>query len=433
MAQVELVEVKIPVGQLRVGMYVCRLDRPWLETSFRIQGFALETDEQILEICRYCEHVYIDDKRRVADTRRERGFRHIQLDRLTRPEALARLDRLGFRYMRGPDRPVLIPLEYPPAMRMSLDLARARNAWKQARVVVNQCISRAKSGKPLPIEEIERAVIPVVETVVRGPDASMWLAAQRRNEPYPIAHPLNCCALVLTYSRFLGFPPEILVSLAKACLVFDIGMWRLDQNYYINRAKVDGETRNMIEEHVITGLDYLNQSGFVDLDAVLAITHHHERYDGDGYPRRVRGDKVSLMGFMLQIADTFDAICSRRSYESEQSVNAAQRALIAGRELAYPGEAVEQFFQALGVYMTGSMVELSDGGIAAVSGQAGTSRLYPWLIRLTHPDGSPARQYEEIWAGELIKQTEPIKIVRTLPLNFNGLRLDVVEPNVPDA
>lgn len=426
MAQTERVEVQLPVGQLRVGMYVCRLDRPWLETTFGLQGFTIETEDQILELCRQCVHVFIDERRKITETRL--GVRQMQLDRMVKPEALARLERIGFRFMRGPDRPILIPVDYPQPMRMPMELARARNAWRAVRVVVNQCIARAKAGKALPIGEIDNVVPPIIESVVRGADASMWLAAQRRNEPYPVAHPLNCCALVLMYSRFLGFPPEVLLSLAKASLLFDIGMWRLDQNYYINRAKVDEEGRNNIDEHVLAGLEYLQKSEFVDIDAILAITHHHERLDGCGYPRRIRGDKVSLMGFMLQIADTFDALCSKRSYDADRTIQEAQRVLYAERGTAFPDEVLEQFFQALGVHPTGSLVELSDGSIAAVSGQASASRLYPWLIPAIRPDGSRVTEFEEVWAGDLIKREVPIRIVRSLPANHMGVRLEAVEP-----
>ncbi len=428
MAQLERVEVETPVGHLRVGMYVCRLDRPWEGTPFSFQGFQIESDDQILELCQYCNAVFVDERRRVADRRVDRPIRYQEVQPLTRPDALERLDRMGFRFMRGPDRPILIPVEYGPPLRTSQELARASNAWRQLRTVVSSGIAKARAGKPYPVAELDAAVVAVIESVVRGPDASMWLVAQRHRESYPVAHPLNCCALLLSYSRFLCFPPEVLLSLAKAALLCDIGMWRLDQNYYINRQPADEDTRVTIEEHVLTGLEYLNQSGFVDIDAVLAITHHHERLDGDGYPRRVRGDKISLMGFMLQIVDAFDALRNRRAHAPEHTVQEAQRILYQMRESAFPGEVLEQFFQSLGVYPTGSLVELSDGSIAVVSSQSSASRLYPWIIRMRRPDGSAEDDHQEIWAGEMIKREEPIRIIRGLPFGYEGLKIEDVAP-----
>ena len=56
----EIVEHKVPVSELKVGMYVSRLDRPWLETSFKIQGFLITSQEEIEEIENFCQHVYVD-------------------------------------------------------------------------------------------------------------------------------------------------------------------------------------------------------------------------------------------------------------------------------------------------------------------------------------------------------------------------------------
>jgi HD-GYP domain-containing protein (c-di-GMP phosphodiesterase class II) len=432
MAETEVIEVRVDVDKLKAGMYVCRLDRPWLETSFAMQGFPIHGPEDIAAVAVHCQYVYIDQQRSIYAGQRKRvDYGHLQ--KLVRPEALARLDRLGFRNMRGHGRPLLIPIDYPAAIELAKELPRAINAWKQARMVLNQCIARAKAGKKMSPEDIDTAVEPIVESVVRSPDATLWLVALRRLEAYPTSHPLNCCAMVLVFGRFLGFPPEILLSMAKGALLMDIGMWRLKQNYYIKRDLLVDEAKTEIYEHVLNGLEYLDQSGFADIDANLTILHHHERYDGNGYPRAVRGEKVSLMGFMLGIVDSFDAMCSKRSYHAEEALTAVQRSLYQERDLRYPAEVVEVFFQCLGVYPTGTFVELSTGQIAAVSGQRPESRLYPRLIVLTEADRSPLSEFSEVESADLIKQPDPIKIMRSLPSSSVEIRLDKVEPKVRES
>lgn len=424
MAQTEIVELKVIAERLKIGMYVCRLDRSWLDTPYTMQGFLVESEADIDQVRRFCEHVFIDEKRSVLGHRR---VNYNFLEPLVKGAALERLNNLGFRRMREHGRPILMPVVYPPAIELAKELPRARAVWKQARIVVNQCIARAKTGKALSIEEIENAVEPVIESVVRSPDAAMWLAAQRRSEPYPISHPLNCCALVIVFARFLGFPPEILLSLAKAAWLFDIGMWRLGQNYYIDREVKESAGKEQIREHVLVGLEYLSSSEFMDPDARLAILHHHEQNDGGGYPRQVRGDKVSLMGFMLQLVDTFDAMCSKRSYSPEHTLQEAQRALYQERDVKYPAEVVEAFVQSLGVYPTGSLVELSNGEIAAVSGQSSQSRLYPRLVPLTTADGQLRSQFREVSSADLINRPLPLKITRGVPLSTIGIRLEQIE------
>gem|GEM_PF-512339 len=429
MISVEVVEVRVDANRLQTGMYVCRLDRDWIGTPFEMQGFLIRTAEDAELMAKYCQHVFIDDVRSIYAGRRSRpNYQHLQ--RQVRPEAMAKLDRLGFRHMRGPDRPALVAVDYPDAIELAKELPRAQAAWKNAKALLTRVIARAKAGKPVSEEEIELVAEPVVESVVRSPDAALWLAAIRRFEPYPTSHPLNCCALVLVFARFLSFPPEILLSMAKGAILMDIGMWRLNQNYYIKADSLEDAAKAEIHEHVLRGLEYLRQSEFVDLDAILMILHHHERFDGNGYPRAVRGIKVSLMGQMLGIADTFDALCSKRSYHAEETLNTAQKIVYKGRDEIWPAEVVESFFQSMGVYPTGSMVQLSNGQIAAVSGQMPSSRLYPRLILLTNPQGVPLTEFEEIESSKLIQGALPVKIVSTVARGATHLRLDKVEPKV---
>ncbi|MGE4070309.1 MAG: HD-GYP domain-containing protein [Lysobacterales bacterium] len=422
----EIVEVRKDVRLLKVGMYVCRLDRPWLDTPYEMEGFLIQSDEDLQELAKHCSYVFIDDRRSVYAGQRKRmdfGF----LAPLGKPHAIARLERFGFRQMRGLDRPPVYPVEYAESIELAKELPRAANAWKKARTMVSQIIARAKVGKPFDPEEVMDSVEYVVDSVVRSPDATMWLSTIHRQANYVISHPLNCCALVLVFARYLGFPPEILLSMAKGALLMDIGMWRLNQNFYINRNALDEASLEEVHEHVVRGLDYLESCGFLDVDARLMILHHHERYDDAGYPRQVRGAKVSLMGYMLGLADAFDAICSRRSYRDEGTILDAQRELLKQRDLAFPGELVEAFLQCLGVYPTGSFVELSTGEIAAVSGQQVDSRLYPRLILLTNADRSTRSEFVEVDSRKLVTADPPVKIVRSVLRSSVKVPLDRIE------
>lgn len=428
----EIVEIKVDVDKLRLGMYVCRLDRPWVETPYALQGFLIQTPEDIAQVGQYCQHVYIDDQRSVHAGRRLLRIDYSYLPRMVRPEKLERLQRLGYRTMRGEERAAPQPVEYPPPIPLAKELPRARPAWKQARTLLNQIVARAKAGKTFDPEELDAVVIPVVDSVVRSPDAALWLVALRRAESYPLSHPLNCCAMLMAFGRYLGFPPEQLIPMAKGALLMDIGMWRLKQNYYIHRDAVDAGQREDIVEHVIRGLDWLEACGFHDFDARLMILHHHERYDDSGYPRSVRGVRITLMAFMLQMIDTFDALCSKRSHHVEETLSSAQRLLYKERDRAFPAELFEQFFHALGVYPTGTLVELSDGGIAVVSGQSPASRLYPRLIRLSRADGVVVDEFVEIESAPLVTLPVPIRIARTLPHGSTPVPLERIDPKVPD-
>jgi len=284
------------------------------------------------------------------------------------------------------------------------------------------------------LENIDIEVEPMVESVVRSPDAAMWLTASRRQQPLPysVTHPLNCCAMALVCGRFLGFPPDILTSMAKGALLMDIGMWLLGRNYHLVRDPLDAEATEEVHEHVLLGSEYLRKSGFLDLDATLCVLHHHERHDGGGYPRNLRGVKVSLMGQILHLCDAYDALTSRRAHRTEESPNSAQRILYKERDFSVPAEATDAFFQSLGIYPTGTLVELSNGSQAVVSGQQPASRLYPKLILLTKPDGGAVESYAEVDSRDLIQAVPSVKIAGTVAGRGTCVPLDRIELRKPE-
>ena len=98
------------------------------------------------------------------------------------------------------------------------------------------------------------------------------------------------------------------------------------------------------------------------------IRSHHERDDGHGYPDRLAGNQIPLLGRIAAVVDAYDAMTSDRSYRKALGKHAALQELYRMRDKAYAAEIVEQFMQCLSVYPTGSLVELDDGRVALVIG-----------------------------------------------------------------
>ncbi len=423
----EIIEIRVEVQNLKLGMYVSGLDRDWLETDFPLQGFAIQEPEDITRVVQRCKWVVVDDARSIYIGKRARPI-FGAMKPLSDPIALKLLDDLGYTTMRPPGRVSPKPVDYPPGIELAKELPRAVEAWKQTKLILQQIIAKAKAGKPFPIELLDNAVEPVVESAVRGADASLWLASLRRQGNYPIHHPLNSCALTLAICRYLGFPPELMIPMAKGALTMDLGMWRLPKNYYIENELSDSSHVDQIHDHVLAGLEYLEGCGMVDKDVKLMVMHHHERYDSNGYPRAVRGPRISLMGQILGLADTYDAVCSRRTHKPACTPTRAQSVMYQERDGKFSHAAVDMFLAALGVYPTGTPVLLSDGSQAVVAGQMRKDKLLPRIVRLTDADGQPLEECFEACSKDLLQEDPPIRIVRTLLPNEVLVPLESVQP-----
>ena len=141
-----------------------------------------------------------------------------------------------------------------------------------------------------------------------------------------------------------------------------------------------------VRQHVELGLQVLQEAGETNRIIVDMVRGHHERMDGTGYPARRTEEDIPLYARMGAIIDSFDAMTSDRPYAAALPRHDALQELYRGRDTAYHGELVEQFISCLGVYPTGSLVELSTGEVGVVMTQNPSRRLRPKVLVVTDPD-----------------------------------------------
>jgi HD-GYP domain-containing protein (c-di-GMP phosphodiesterase class II) len=402
----EIEERRIAIDELTLGMFVSRLDCPWTDTHFPLQGFNVETLSDVEQLRRYCRHVYIDVRKSTPPGRR------------------SALERLGYGQLTRRGQPLAAPQMYSNRIGLSEELPQARAAWDEVRTRAARFIDDIRAGRRLSPDALGGAIEPIVASVIRNADAFFWLDALRRRDAYSYSHAVNCCALATSFGRHLGFPREILVDLASAGMLMDIGKAALPEELLQRAGPIDAGERPLIESHVDRSLKMLEQSGVDDVEMIDMIRHHHERHDGSGYPAGLMGVKIPLTSRMLGLVDTFDALSSERPHQKAMARHDVLQWLYRQRDTLFQGDLVEQFSQALGVYPTGSLVELSSGAVAVVMSQNPARRLYPRVTILTHPDKTldPAFDQVDLWnLANAADQNKRVWIERALAPGAHGL------------
>ena len=125
----------------------------------------------------------------------------------------------------------------------------------------------------------------------------------------------------------MGQPPEQLRALAQGGIIHDVGKLEVPDQILGKPGRLTPEERAVIEKHPVAGFEMCKRLGFLP-DELAIIRHHHERWDGTGYPDRLRGEQIPLLARVLSIADVYDAVTSTRSYRAAWSHDRAMALIL---------------------------------------------------------------------------------------------------------
>jgi HD-GYP domain-containing protein (c-di-GMP phosphodiesterase class II) len=390
----ELQEVCIPVADLRIGMFVCRLDRPWEGTPFPLQGVEVLRDSDVAMLREWCNQVFVDARREVVDG----------------PKLTLKRTQLDSERFSG-------SVRYADPVAFEIELPRAQQALDSATAMIERMFSEVRDGRELSAEYVEQTLRPVVASVLRSPDVFLWVEGLRTHDSYTWKHAISCSVLAAAVGRHQGFAEDTIMSLAAGGLLMDVGKTRVSENILQAPRSLDAREMALARTHVQHGLDILAKSGITDEDVADIVRTHHERYDGSGYPDRLMGSGLPLTGRMLGLIDAYDAMTSVRPWRQALSRHRALRQIYAERDTTFQAELVEQFQVCLGVYPTGSMVELSTGEIAVVMAQNNVRRLRPKVIILSDHDKRPLPEFHSV---DLMQLGDGADIARTLVAGDHG-------------
>jgi HD-GYP domain-containing protein (c-di-GMP phosphodiesterase class II) len=124
----------------------------------------------------------------------------------------------------------------------------------------------------------------------------------------------------------------------------------------------------------------VSESEDVDFEVLAIIENHHERMDGSGYPRGIEGAAIPVLARIAGLVDTYDAMITHRPYAVARTSHEAAQELIDCKGSLFQEALVEQFIQAIGLFPTGTLVELNTGEVGIVVKQNQTRRLKPEVV-----------------------------------------------------
>ncbi len=382
----EIKAVMLDVADLEVGMYVSALDRPWLETPFLVQGFFISSRDDVDELARYCRYVYVDPgRRRPGDPIRSIAatpLRSVAAPAARReappsgvPKFVPRSSSIGAALF--PHRKLR---RYQDQHDLQQELARARQACADLESTMRGIEQAYARSQTLQLDGINETVRPLIDSMLRNPEACIWLAGMPSEQSYTHRHAVCCAIWAVALGRQLGLPALDLHKLAVGALLFDIGKLRLPVGLLEKRERLTRGEFELVRSHVLFGIEMMQEAGISTRSTLEMVESHHERHGGHGYPRGLQGEEIPVFARIAAIVDCYDAITSARPYVKALSPSAAVQKMYAWRDIDFQAELVEEFIQAVGLYPAGTLVELSSGEVAVVFAGYRTRRLRPQVL-----------------------------------------------------
>jgi len=359
---------KIPTHSLRIGMYVVELDRPWLDTPFLVQGFVIRSLAQLEILRNLCQYVYIDTGRSVQYDKIAQRPGAASNKRLTR-EKLQQL-------FKAPIKPISDSTSFDD------ELETAKTVYNDYEQMVRRLYDNVRNNHTIDMREVNSTISGIVDSVLRNPDACMLLAKLRIKGNYTYNHAIGSSIWAAAFGRQLGLPKRTIQSLATGALLCDVGKVHISDRILNSTARLSDEEVALIKGHVERGMQMLAEVKGVDEIARQMLAAHHERHNGGGYPKELKGNNIPVYGRIAGIVDAYDALINDKPYRQGIVASEAIKILYDVRDVDFQAELLEEFIQSVGIYPAGSLVELSNGEVGVVVSEHRRRRLRPRLLIL---------------------------------------------------
>lgn len=393
---------EVPVEYLEFGMFVAKLDRPWTETPFVYQGFVLKTEQQLEALKKYCKVVYVDPERRQEVV----AARLLSLPPGSTRQVIAEQSK---EKVRG-------TVIYKELATVEDELPRARSVFTQTNAIVHTMSRAVVTGNALDGNRARQAVTEITDSVVRNPDAMMLLVTMRDKAEETLNRSTQVSVYMTVFGRFLQLERERLEILGLIGLLQDVGMLKLPAGIPGRRSDLAQEEDAVFKSHVTHSVEILSQTAGLPPELPSLASLHHERYDGSGYPRGLKGGAISQTGAIAGIVDTFDMLTAPAPYGMQMPPSNALNVLFQNRGTQFHAALVEQFIQCVGAFPVGSVVELNSGEVGVVITQNLVKRLQPRVMVVQDANGNPIHPHKvlDLVNEPMATADEPYRIRRTL-------------------
>lgn len=222
-----------------------------------------------------------------------------------------------------------------------------------------------KKGLAIREKDILTVVSKIVGALIDNREVINQLSDIRIRDGYLFAHSVNCCIIATMIGIKMNYDIKTLRQLATGALLHDIGLVTVPEMIMKKPDKLNDEEYEAVKKHPQHGYDIFRSSNLYSVEAGDIILQHHERSQGQGYPRGLRSEKTSELAQIVSLVDVYDALTSEKSYRDRYAVHEAIDMIVGWGEDYFNPKVLKVFLDSTAAYPVGTHIQLSngDGGV----------------------------------------------------------------------
>ncbi|MNZ72158.1 Cyclic di-GMP phosphodiesterase response regulator RpfG [compost metagenome] len=236
----------------------------------------------------------------------------------------------------------------------------------------------------------------IMQDLKSRPNILVNLTSIHSKDAYLFQHSFNVAVLAGIMGLAKGYNRYQLEELGIGALLFDIGMTKIPPKLLGRSGDLTADERKIVESHTQEGFDILRKYHDISLVSAHCALQHHERFDGTGYPRGLKGNDIHMYAQIVGIADTFDALTSPRPHRKRYTANEAIEFLFAAGGTFFDLDLIRLFCRHISIYPVSTSLLLSTGQVGVVSENNELAVHRPRVRIIKEKDGSAPKEPYDI-------------------------------------
>ncbi|MBF0546468.1 MAG: HD-GYP domain-containing protein [Candidatus Riflebacteria bacterium] len=258
--------------------------------------------------------------------------------------------------------------------------------------VMSGIISNIQRGTDIDAVSAREIAEKFIKDINKNPDAVANLLDIKSYDDYTFTHNINVATLSIIIGKEMQLDDESLVNLSLGALMHDVGKLKVPQSILNKEGRLSEEELNIVRKHAVLGYEVLRKSNDIPEVSRQISLQHHERHGGHGYPRKLKGNEISLFSRITAISDVYDALTTDRPFRNALAPYNAIKMILSQVESHFDPVVLKAFIRKFSLFPSGSLVELNDSSVALVLKPNSKTVLRPVVKIIKTPNGKILRQ-----------------------------------------